>query len=194
MQPLTLTRQQLATRRKQAAALFAEDLSNAEIGRRLGISRPTLSKWRQKFHQDGQAGLALSPPGTPARLTPEQVEQGTAARLLGAEAQGYSTPLWMLERIRHLIADLTGVTYPPGHVWHLLQEWDGAWQKPEALAKERDQADIARWLTEEWPRIKRGQNSEGPSEPSSMRADFPSKPRSDAPGRRVDRPRWCIRI
>jgi len=163
MEPLTLTRQQLATRRKQAAALFAEDLSNAEIGRRIGISRPTVSKWRQKFHQDGQAGLALHPPGTPARLTPTQVEQVTAALLLGAEAHGFATPLWTLARISHLIADLTGVTYHPGYVLYLLKAWDWSWQKPEAVAKERDEAEITRWLTTAWPRIKRGQKSAGPS-------------------------------
>lgn len=163
MEPLTLTREQLAKRRQQGVALFGEDLSNAEIGRRIGISRPTISKWRQKYNQDGEAGLALHPPGTPSRLTPAQVEQVTAALLEGSQAHGYATPLWTLERISHLIAELTGVTYHPGYVWYLLKEWNWSWQKPEAVAKERNEAEITRWLTKEWPRIKRGPASEGPS-------------------------------
>lgn len=162
MEPLALTRKQLAQRRAQAAALFPEDLSNAEIGRRIGMSWPTVSKWRQKWNADHEAGLELRPPGNPARLTPQQVEQITAALNEGAEANGFNTPMWTLDRVSQVIADLTGVEYHPGSVWHLLKEWNWSDQKPEAVAKERDDQEIERFVSEEWPRIKKGRKSRQP--------------------------------
>ena len=150
-------------RRLQAAALFEAGLSNAEIGRRLHVSRQSVSGWNQRWKQEGEAGLMAQLPGRSPRLDESQRQQILAALLEGAEAHGFETPLWTLGRIATLIKRLTGVAYHPGHVWHLLQAWNWSCQKPEPRARERDEAAIARWLAQDWPRIKRGQRSEEPS-------------------------------
>ena len=179
-------------RRMQAAELFAEGLSNAEIGRRLHVSRQTVSGWYQTWREQGTASLKVHLPGPCCRLSPEQKEQILEALVRGPEANGYETPLWTLARITKLITKLTGISYHPGHVWYLMQDLDWTSQKPEPVARERDQAKIDRWV-EAFPEVKKGQSSEGPSSPSSMRADSPSNPASDAPGHRVDRRRnWSI--
>ena len=95
------------------------------------------------------------------------------ALLEGPEAHGYETPLWTLARITDLIKKLTGIDYHPGHVWYLMQALDWTCQKPEAIAKERDNAQIAAWLEKEWPRIKKGRKSEGANWPSSTRVVSP---------------------
>ena len=176
-------------RRLQAAALFAQGLSNAEIGRRLNVSRQSVSGWYQTWKEHGDEGLKVQLPGPSCRLSEAQQEQVLQALLQGPTAHGYETPLWTLERIAQLIVKLTGVSYHPGHVWYLLKNLDWSCQKPEPVARERDNAAIERFQSEEWPRIKRGRSSEGPHWSSSMRADFRSNPVSTAPGLRADRPR-----
>src|SRR5579862_4225110 len=157
-----LTRKQLAQCRQQAATLFEQGLSNAEVGRRIGISRQTVSGWRQRFQVQGEAGLQLHPPGPDPRLSQQQQEQLVASLLQGPLAFGYDTQLWTLERIADLIAKQTGITYHPGHVWRLMRQWHWTCQKPEGVAKERNEAAIDHWLEVEWPRIKKGPSSEGP--------------------------------
>ena len=182
-------------RRMQAAELFEQDLSNAEIARRLKVSRQTVSGWYQTWKEQGKAGLKVHLPGPCCRLSQEQKEQILLALAQGPEANGFETPLWTLARITQLIAKLTGISYHLGHVWYLLQDLDWTCQKPEPVAKERDQAKIDHFVEEEFPEIKKGLSSEGPSSLSSTRADSPSNPAFDAPGHRVDRHRsWHITL
>jgi Winged helix-turn helix len=56
-----------------------------------------------------------------------------------------------------VITQLTGVRYHPGHVWVILRHRLG-WtlQRPERRASERDEEAIARWVAQDWPRIKKG--------------------------------------
>ena len=54
----------------------AEGVSNAEVVKRLGISRPTVTKWRSRFVARRLEGLADEPrPGAARTITDEQVER-----------------------------------------------------------------------------------------------------------------------
>jgi transposase len=54
----------------------AEGRSNTEIAKRLGISRPTVTKWRLRFADDRLDGLLDEPrPGRPRTITDERVEE-----------------------------------------------------------------------------------------------------------------------
>jgi len=151
-----LTRKQIEQLRHEAARLFTQVLSNAEIARRLGLSRPTVSGWRQRWQADQIQGLTLRAPGPRSRLTPAQQRQLAEALLLGPQAHGYETQLWTLARIADLIQTLFGVHYHPHYVSELLHTMGWSCQKPVCRAKERDEAAIARWVSEEWPQIKKG--------------------------------------
>lgn len=174
-------------RRLQAAELFTQDLSNAEIGRRLHVSRQTVSGWYQTWKEQGTDGLKVQLPGRSCRLSQEQKEQIRQALAQGPEANGFETPLWTLERITQLIDKLTGISYHPGHVWYLMADLDWTCQKPEPIARERNQAQIDHFVEEEFPRVKKGRSSEGPSSLSTMRAASPSNPACDVPGHRGGR-------
>ena len=53
----------------------ADGLTNGEIAERLGVSRPTVTKWRGRFAQSRVNGLLDEPrPGRPRTITDEQVE------------------------------------------------------------------------------------------------------------------------
>jgi transposase len=76
--------QELARRPKTAQALAmrarivlacAEGLSNSEVSRRLGVSLPTIGKWRQRFVVARVDGLLDEPrPGAPRKIGDAQIE------------------------------------------------------------------------------------------------------------------------
>ncbi|ROO51977.1 transposase [Micromonospora sp. Llam0] len=68
------TAQALATRARIVLAC-AEGLSNSEVSRRLGVSLPTVGKWRKRFVADRVDGLRDEPrPGAPRKIGDAQVE------------------------------------------------------------------------------------------------------------------------
>jgi transposase len=97
------TLQRWARRRTSSQALAercrivlacAEGASNIEVARRLGVSRPTVTKWRSRFVVRRLEGLADEPrPGAPRTITDEQVEQVIVTTLeqTPADATRWST-------------------------------------------------------------------------------------------------------
>jgi len=67
--------QRLALRSRIVLAC-AEGLSNTQVARRLGITLPTVGKWRARFLEDRLEGLVDEPrPGAPRTISDAQVEQ-----------------------------------------------------------------------------------------------------------------------
>src|SRR5215218_1462817 len=131
----------LEQRRLEAAHMFAQGASQAEVAHTFGVSAQAASVWYRRWRQGGQAAVR------------EAVDQ---ALRKGPEAFGFDTDLWTLGRVAQVIERLTGVRYHPGHVWRLLRQLGWSPQRPARRAAERDEAEIARWRAEEWPRIKGG--------------------------------------
>ncbi|MET7951848.1 IS630 family transposase, partial [Micromonospora sp. NPDC005324] len=68
------TAQALALRARIVLAC-ADGLSNSEVSRQLGVSLPTVGKWRKRFIAQQLAGLLDEPrPGAPLKITDAQVE------------------------------------------------------------------------------------------------------------------------
>ena len=154
-------------RRLQADRLFAQGLPQAEVARRLGVSRQTASRWHARWLKGGRAGLAGPGRwGRPSRLSDRDWQRVERALLAGAEAHGFDTDLWTLPRIAEVIWRTCGVSYHPGHVWWLLRRHRWSPQRPARRATERDENEIARWRAEEWPRIKGGRPSKAPGSAS----------------------------
>jgi transposase len=145
-------------RRLRAAELFAQGRTQAEVAREFGVSRQSAHVWHTRFEQGGVEALrSRGPTGPDPKLSAVQLATVEQALLAGAMANGFDTDLWTLERVAVVITQLTGVRYHPGHVWSVLRQRLG-WtlQRPERRASERDEEAIARWVQQEWPRIKRG--------------------------------------
>ena len=54
----------------------AEGLKNTEIAQRIGVTRPMVTKWRNRFAEHRLDGLTDEPrPGRPRTITDEQVEE-----------------------------------------------------------------------------------------------------------------------
>ena len=159
----------LEARRLQAAELFAQGRSQAEVAHELGVSRQSAHVWHARFTQGGVDALrSRGPTGPDPRLSVAQLATVEEALLAGAMANGFDTDLWTLERITVVIAQRTGVRYHPGHVWVILRQRLG-WtlQRPERRASERDEEAIQRWVAQAWPRIKKGPPQKRPGSSSS---------------------------
>jgi winged helix-turn-helix protein/DDE superfamily endonuclease len=66
------------------------------------------------------------------------------------------TELWTLRRIGEVVRKRFDVRYSEVGIWALLRHSLGwSWQKPERRALQRDEAAIAPWKRNEWPRLKK---------------------------------------
>ncbi len=181
----------LRARRKQAAGLFAAGrLKQAEIARRLGVSRTSVHRWYAAWRREGTAGLrGAGRAGRKPRLERTDLEILDQSLREGAAAWGFSTDLWTLPRVARVIKQITGVHYHPGHVWRILRNLDWSRQRPARRAKERNEKEIKRWVAEEWPRVKKTLAGSGPGSFSKTRVASPTDPRSERPGRQKAGPR-----
>ena len=147
----------LEQRRLEAARLFAGGATQAAVARTLGVSAQAACVCSRRWRQGGVPALrGAGRAGRRPRLSPAELEAVDQALRKGPEVFGFDTDLWTLARIAAVIERLTGVRFHPGHVWYLLRGLGWSLQRPARRATERDEAAIARWRAQEWPRIKGG--------------------------------------
>jgi transposase len=165
-------------RRKRAAELFRQGKTQADVVRELDVSRQSVSRW----HADWKAGgaTALRGAGRAGRLPLlDAADLKRVARQLekGPLANGYATDMWTLSRVGEVIEAETGVAYHQSHVWRILRQMGWSRQRPARRAVERDDQAIARWVKEDWPRVKKTPAAEGPGSAFRTRAGSASSPR-----------------
>lgn len=157
--PRTLTPEQLEERRLEAGRLLrAGRLSQAEIARRLDVSRTAVSQWAKRLREDphGSAALKRRPkPGRPTRLTARRWQELLDVLSRGAIEAGFETERWTLPRVRVIIRRRFGVTYHAHYLSVRLRDLGRSAQVPAVRARERDEALIQAWLDRDWPRIKK---------------------------------------
>ncbi len=145
----------LEQRRLEAAKLLKKGLSQAEVARRLEVSRQSVSKWACRLEQAGKDGLRQQALGRPSQLSEAQCTKLGKLLVEGALAHGFATELWTLPRVAQLIEARFGVRYSNGHIWHLLRRLGFSCQKPARRAIQRDEAQIERWKKRRWPALKK---------------------------------------
>lgn len=185
-QPTQWTPAQLEERRLAAARLLrAGRLTQAEIARRMGVSRASVTRWKARLARGGVRGLRRrASPGRPSHLQPPQWAQLLRLLRRGARAAGFDTERWTLPRIAVVVRRTFGVRYHPGSLGPALRARGWSPQRPVARARERDDALVAAWLRRDWPRIKGGLAVPGGRSSSSTRRGTRSAPASAPPGRR----------
>jgi transposase len=147
---------ELERRRRRAVALLDQGMKAAQVAKAVGVSRASVSRWKDCYQEGGEQALAAQPhPGRRPRLTARQRDRLARLLLHGPGALGYPTELWTLRRVAEVVQHNFGVHYHPGYVWYLLRSMNWTCQKPESRARERDEEAIARWRAVDWPNIKK---------------------------------------
>lgn len=137
-----------------------EGMRPAEVARAIGTSKASVSRWRQAYEAGGHEAVAAKRhPGRKPRLTDSQRKCLVDMLLQGPARHGYRTELWTLSRVAEVIEANFGVTYHPCSVWYILRSLGWSCQKPERLARERDEDAIADWRRKDWSRIKKRQKA-----------------------------------
>jgi transposase len=157
MRPLGPARQ-LERRRRRAVKLFRADKHQtlSAIARSIGASISAVSRWIKEYKRAGLHALKAKPvPGRPATLTKAQKERLAKLIEKGPRAAGYFNELWTIKRITRLIKDYFRVSYHPGHVWRIVRSLGFSPQRPIRFAIQRDNHEIAHWISYTWPRIKK---------------------------------------
>lgn len=154
---------ELERRRRRALTLLKQGLMPHEVARRLGVDRRSVRRWHRAYRQRGPEGVRAQPAsGRPPKLTGRQRRTLVRWVLKGAEAWGYPTALWTCQRIAHLIRTRWQIVYHPDHVGRLLRACGLTPQRPQRLAKERNDQRIREWLEQTWPRVKKNSLASAP--------------------------------
>lgn len=139
--------------------MFVVGTSQAEVARRVGVSRTAVHYWYIAWKKKGTAGLNSTRGvfGRMPRLTEVNIRAVRSAILAGPRTAGFPTDMWTLSRITMIIKRVASVSYHPNHVWRVLHAMGFTSQIPSAKPKERDEMAIRRWRNTAWPAMqKRG--------------------------------------
>jgi len=147
---------ELERRRRRGARLLAAGESQAEVARQVGVSRQTAMRWDRARQEGGMEAFRRATHfGRPERLNVAQRVELVRLLKEGALASGFSTELWALPRIAHLIETKFAVKMVPSSVWRLLGRLGWSVQRPTGQARERDERAIRTWKAKRWPELKK---------------------------------------
>lgn len=160
--------QALEQRRKKAAQLLAKGIKQADVARKLQVSRQSVSVWAKAQTVDPQA-WRRRPLGLEPGLGPAQRQWLCKLLVRGAEANGFPNDAWTLRRIGQLIQREFGIAYGKTNVWLLLKAMGFSCQRPTGRASQRNEAAIVQWRRERWPILKKKPARKAGSSSSSTR-------------------------
>ncbi len=142
--------------RRLAVARLDEGYDAREVADFIGVSVRSVQRWARARALSGDSALADRPrPGRPPKL-----DDGQASTVLSWLDKspcdfGFPTQRWTARRVAELVARELGVQMNRRY----LSDWLGRRgitpQVPSRVAQERDEEEIAWWVTRLWPRIKK---------------------------------------
>jgi transposase len=146
---------ELERRRRRAVDLVEHGESPTVVARILGVQLSSLHRWRRMARKPH--GLDAKPlPGPTPGLSDYPLRKLERWLRQGATKHGWPNALWTAARVARLIEDRLGIPYHPEHVRKILKQRLG-WtsQKPKRKPRERNDAEVERWVGDDLPRILR---------------------------------------
>jgi transposase len=156
------TAEELERRRRRAVDLIRQGERATRVAHFLGVDRSSVYRWRQCAAKGPEALAAQPHPHRPSRLTDAQLQRLEGLLIQGAQAHGWPNALWTTARVAVVIHREFGIHFHHDHVGRFLRARLG-WtpQKPQRRARERDEAAILDWQSQQFPRIAREAQERG---------------------------------
>jgi transposase len=146
----------LEYRRRLAIERVNDGYTTQEVADFLGVDPSSVRRWIASFRRHGGDALAVRPvPGRPPKLTYTQEKIVRRWLADNPTEHGFATELWTAPRLAQLIEQEWGIHFHPDYLGTWLRQRGYTPQKPRRNAREHDDEAIARWLAEDWPRIKK---------------------------------------
>lgn len=150
--------------RRKAVRVYLKEKTQAEVAELFGVSRRAVNGWVRRYRAGGWRVLRARQRGRPrgSRLKAWQSAQ-IAKIVIDRTPDQLKFPfyLWTREAVAQLIEQRCGVRYSLMQVGRLLRRWGFTPQKPVSRAYEQNPKEVARWLKEEYPSIRRRAKREG---------------------------------
>lgn len=138
----------------EAARLFEQGWSRAEVARKLRVSWQTCHAWFAAWQSGGAAALkSKGKPGPRPKFDDSHRRRLAELLAQGPQAHGYDNALWSLPRVRAVVAKHLGIEASTTDIWRLLRSMRWSPQKPARRARERNEETIRRWKEQTWPEI-----------------------------------------
>jgi transposase len=144
------------SRRIHAVLLNNEKHTSSEIAKIVDASREEVSEWLKIYSHQGIEGLMEGQrTGRPTRIS--DVDKIILCDIIdsGPIAYGYQTGVWTSSVIAEVIKYEFGITYHPGHVRKLLQDFGFSVQSPTRLLAAADKEKKDRWVSISYPNLKK---------------------------------------
>src|SRR6266702_4477862 len=94
----------LERRRLKAGEYFTNGKSDAWVAKHFKVSPVAVWKWRKAWKKNKKQGLkSKGRCGAKKKLTKEKLKKIDSLLLKGAERNGFSSPLWTLDRVAEVI-------------------------------------------------------------------------------------------
>jgi transposase len=143
-------------RRRLAIAHVNEGWKQTDVAAFLGVSTRAVGKWMAAYRAMGDDGLNGKPhPGAKPKLSRRQERSVLTWLAKSPQALGYKSVLWTTRRLAEVIEKRFGTQFNSSYLAGWLARRGYSPQKPVVKAVERDNPAVARWLAEDWPRIKK---------------------------------------
>jgi transposase len=148
------TREQIRIR---AVKLVKAGNSPEKVVKALGFHRSAIYQWLAAYHQGGINALKTKPiTGRPSKLKGSQIKKLydiiTSKNPLQLK---FEFALWTRDMVRDLIKDQFGVQMNVTSVGRLLKKLGFTVQRPLYRAYQKNPEQVDKWLSEEYPKIKK---------------------------------------
>lgn len=151
-------------RRRVVAAVLDGKLSQVEAARTFGVSRMSIHNWLRRVEDGGRRALRARKRGPKGGLCLAGHQAATVVRMIEDRCPDQLRlpfALWTRRGVQQLIADRYGIHLSVWTVGRYLRRWGFTPQKPLRRAYERDAAAVQKWLSEEYPAIRRQAKAQG---------------------------------
>lgn len=164
---------ELERRRILGIRRMLEGYSVSDVAEFFDVEPRTVKRWWSRFRGHGWEGM-IAQTGAGRRPKLSSTQEKIILRWLRGSPQehGFSTELWTAARIAHVIREEWQIEFNPRYLSSWLRLRGFTPQRPQRIPRERDPDAIARWLAQDWPRIKKKRVAKRPASFSSTKAGF----------------------